>query len=591
MNNFFKMLFASCLGVALGLALLGLIGVFVIGALAGQSSKPKAIASNSVLHLKFDKPVPELTNNADMQSFVEFSEEDLLGLTDIVEALRRAKKDDHIKGIFLETDMSLLSGFATTRVLRSALEDFKKSGKFIISHGKFYLQNNYYLSSAANEIFINPLGICEVRGYSVQIPFYKNMIDRLGVNMQIYYAGKFKGATEPFRLDKLSAENRLQYKELLSDVYGVFLKDVATSRKLDIANLRNTVDNYLADSPQNAVKYGLVDEVAFRDDVLARMRKKLGLKEKENIGLVTLEEYAKSNPGKKDYREKNKIAVVFAEGNIADGKGANGSIGDARYIKALEKILKDDKIKAVVLRINSPGGSALASENILHAVNKLKSAGKPIVVSMGDYAASGGYYIACQADSIFAEPNTLTGSIGVFRIVPSLEKAISKNIGITFDSVNTGPYAAGLNLIFSQSPEEARKLQASTEEMYEVFLAHVAKGRKMSRDSVNAIAQGRVWSGSDALAIGLVDRIGGIDQAVASAAKLARLKSYRLVNYPAVINPLEEILMEISGQADPEARTARMVRQKAPELYPFYQEWATLKAAHGIQARMLEVVR
>jgi protease-4 len=591
MNNFFKMLFASCLGVALGLALLGLIGVFVIGALAGQSSKPKAVPSNTVLHLKFDKLVPELTNNADMQSILEVSEEDLLGLTDIVEALRRAKKDDHIKGIFLETDMSLISGFATTRVLRTALEDFKKSGKFIFSHGKFYLQNNYYLCSVADEIFINPLGICEVRGYSVQIPFYKNMIDRLGVNMQIYYAGKFKGATEPFRLDKLSAENRLQYKALLSDIYGVFLRDVATSRKLDIAGLRNTVDNYLADSPQNAVKSGLLDEIAFRDDVLARIRKKLGLKAKDNISMVTLEDYAKSNPAKKDYREKNKIAVVFAEGNIVDGKGANGAIGDSRYVKALEKILKDDKIKAVVLRINSPGGSALASENILHAVNRLKAAGKPIVVSMGDYAASGGYYIACQADSIFAESNTLTGSIGVFRIVPSMEKAISKNLGITFDSVNTGPYAAGLNLIFSQSPEEARKLQASTEEMYEVFLGHVAKGRKMSRDSVNAIAQGRVWSGSDARDIGLVDGIGGIDQAIASAARLARIKSYRTVNYPAVMNPLEEIIMEISGQTDPDARTARMVRRNVPELYPFYKDWAEMRKSNGIQARMLEVVK
>jgi protease-4 len=591
MNNFFKMLFASCLGVALGLALLGLIGVFVIGALAGQSSKPKAVPSNTVLHLKFDKLVPELTNNADMQSILEVSEEDLLGLTDIVEALRRAKKDDHIKGIFLETDMSLISGFATTRVLRTALEDFKKSGKFIFSHGKFYLQNNYYLCSVADEIFINPLGICEVRGYSVQIPFYKNMIDRLGVNMQIYYAGKFKGATEPFRLDKLSAENRLQYKALLSDIYGVFLRDVATSRKLDIAGLRNTVDNYLADSPQNAVKSGLLDEIAFRDDVLARIRKKLGLKAKDNISMVTLEDYAGSNPAKKDYREKNKIAVVFAEGNIVDGKGANGAIGDSRYVKALEKILKDDKIKAVVLRINSPGGSALASENILHAVNRLKAAGKPIVVSMGDYAASGGYYIACQADSIFAEPNTLTGSIGVFRIVPSMEKAISKNLGITFDSVNTGPYAAGLNLIFSQSPEEARKLQASTEEMYEVFLGHVAKGRKMSRDSVNAIAQGRVWSGSDARDIGLVDGIGGIDQAIASAARLARIKSYRTVNYPAVMNPLEEIIMEISGQTDPDARTARMVRRNVPELYPFYKDWAEMRKSNGIQARMLEVVQ
>lgn len=588
MGNFFKMFFASCLGVIVGLAALGFIGFAIAGAVASKSAKPKPVSPNSVLHLTFSQFVPEHTNNTEADPFATLENQDVLGLTDLVSALERAKSDDRIKGIFLETDMSMVSGFSTTRVLREALEDFRKSGKFIITHGKFYFQNNYYLCSAADDVYINPLGISEVRGYSVQIPFYKKLIDRMGVNMQIYYAGKFKGATEPYRLEKLSDENRFQYRELLQDIYDVFLRDVAASRDMDKQELRRIVDQFLADTPENAVKYGLMDEVLYREEVLERIRKKLGLKEKEKINLVSLNSYVERNPEKKDYKVKDKIAVLYAEGTIVDGKGANGSIGDARYVKTIDKIIKDDKIRAVVLRVNSPGGSALASENILHAINRLKEAGKPVVVSMGDYAASGGYYIACQADSIFAEPNTITGSIGVFRMIPSVEKAMDKNLGVRFDSVNTGPFAAGLNLLFDQSPEEARKLQIGTEEMYEVFLRHVAKGRNLNRDSVNAIAQGRVWTGTDALRIGLVDRLGGLEEALASAAKLARVKSYRTVNYPVVLDPFQELLNELMGQSsdDETARTARVLKREAPELYPLYQEWMQLRRSQGVQARL-----
>jgi len=585
MGNFLKMLFASCLGVVLGLGLLFFIAVGIIGAIASSAEQPDSLRPNSVLRLKFDQTVPEHTNNLEI-SPLSLEQEKAYGLYDIVEALGRAKKDDHIKGIFLETDESLVTGFASSRVLRNALIDFKKSGKFIVSHGKFYFTDNYYLASSADEVYINPLGAAEVRGFSVQIPFYKSLLDRMGVNMQIYYAGKFKGATEPYRLEKLSAENRYQYREFLGDMYDIFLEDVAASRAMKVQDLRRVVDGYLADSPEQAVKTGLMDEVITRPEVIARLRKKLGLKKSEKVNLVSLGTFIENNPEKKDYKEKDKVAVVYAEGNILDGSDMNGSITDGQYVKTLERIASDKNIKAVVLRVNSPGGSALASENILQAVNEVKAAGKPVVVSMGDYAASGGYYIACQADSIFAEPNTITGSIGVFRIVPSLEHTLSDKVGVRFDSVKTGPFAAGLNVFFDHSPEEARKMQASTEQMYEVFLAHVAKGRGLVRDSVHAIAQGRVWSGRDALGIGLVDRLGGLDAAVRSAAKLARLKGYRIAEYPTVMDPLQQIIQEFSGQKDEEARTARVVQREVPELYPMYQEWQAIRKSNGVQARL-----
>ncbi|MBK8043182.1 MAG: signal peptide peptidase SppA [Haliscomenobacter sp.] len=590
MGSFFKMLFASCLGVILGIVLLTLIGASIVGAIASASEKPQKIGANSVLRLTLDQVVPEHTNNVDIQPF-NLEQTEVYGLTDLVSAIERAKDDDHIKGILLETDMAMVSGFATTRVLREALLDFKKSGKFIFSHGKFYFPGNYYLASTADQIFINPLGISEIRGFSIQIPFYKNLIDRLGVKMQIYYAGKFKGATEPYRLERLSPENRYQYKEFLNDIYDIFLADVAASRKMKTEELRRVIDGYLADSPERAVETGLMDKVLYRDEVTDELRKKLGLKETESVSLVSINDFISSNPEDKDYKVKDKIAIVYAEGTILDGKGSNGSIGDSKYVKTLEKIAKDDKIKAVVLRVNSPGGSALASENILHAMNKIKAERKPIVVSMGDYAASGGYFIACQADSIFAEPNTITGSIGVFRMIPSLERTLTDKAGVRFDSVKTGPFAAGLNLYFDQDPQEAAKMQAGTEEMYEVFLGHVAKGRKMKRDSVHAIAQGRVWSGRDALRIGLVDRLGGLEEALQAAAKLAKVKSYRTAEYPTVPNPLQQLMEELMGAGSPETRMVKTLKRDFPELAPAVEEWMALKRSHGVQARLAVEVR
>lgn len=591
MGQFFKMFFASCLGVLVALGVLFFVGIGIIGAIASSAEKTEPVGPNSVLRLTFDQLMPELTNNVESASFSDLKKTKVLSTHDVAAAIRRAADDDNIKGILLEPEMAAFNGFASARTVRQAIEDFKKKGKFVVAHGKFFTRGSYYVASVADEAYINPSGYVEINGFAVQSMFYKRMLDNLGIKMQIYYAGKFKGATEPYRLEKFSPENKLQYKEFLADFYDVFLNDVAKTRKKSSAELRNVINQGLADSPEKAVQYGLFDKVMYRQELIEQIKKKLGLDKDEDVKFVNISQYDLARPAKSNYKANSKIAVLYAEGTVLDGKGSNGSIGDKRYVKAIEDMLDDEKIKAIVLRVNSGGGSALASENIWYALTKAKEAGKPLVVSMGDYAASGGYYIACMADSIYAEPNTITGSIGVFRMIPSIEKMMADKLGITMDSVKTGPFALGLNVLQDMSPEEARRAQASTEEMYALFLKRVADGRKMSTDAVNEIAQGRVWSGVDARKIGLVDKLGGLDQAIKSAAKLAKVKDYRTVSYPSIKDPIQQLVEEFVGEGgDDEAKMGKMVKKEFPELAPMFEFYSQVRKSHGFQSRLQVVV-
>jgi protease IV len=591
MGQFFKMFFASCLGVLVALGVLFFVGIGIITAIASSAEKTEPVGPNSVLRLTFDQLTPELTNNVESASFSDLKKTKVLSTHDVAAAIRRAADDDNIKGILLEPEMAAFNGFASARTVRQSIEDFKKKGKFVVAHGKFFTRGSYYVASVADEAYINPSGYVEINGFAVQSMFYKRMLDNLGIKMQIYYAGKFKGATEPYRLEKFSPENKLQYRALLGNFYDVFLSDVAKTRKKSSAELRNVINQGLADTPEKAVQYGLFDKVMYRQELIGQIKKKLGLDEDEDVKFVNINQYDQARPGKSNYSANSKIAVLYAEGAVLDGKGSNGSIGDKRYVKAIEDMLDDDKIKAIVLRVNSGGGSALASENIWYALTKAKEAGKPLVVSMGDVAASGGYYIACMADSIYAEPNTITGSIGVFRMIPSIEKMMANKLGITMDSVKTGPFALGLNVMQDMSPEEARRAQASTEEMYALFLKRVADGRKMSTKAVNEIAQGRVWSGVDALKIGLVDKMGGLDQAIKSAAKLAKVKDYRTVSYPSIKDPIQQLVEEFVGESgDDEAKMGKMVKKEFPELAPMFEFYSQLRKSHGFQSRLQIVV-
>lgn len=589
MLHFFRTLFASCLGTLLALVAILLIGIAIAASFASEGNTPPELTPNTILRLTFNESIPELTNNAELDPFQSIKGDDLLGLHEIVATIENAKNDSRIKGIFLDMEMPSFSGYATVKSLRDALVSFKKSGKFIIAHSKFYMQSDYYLASVADKVYANPVGIFEVRGMVAEVPFYKNLLDKLGVKMQIYYAGKFKGATEPYRLTQLSTENKFQYRELLNDFYTSFLKDVATSRKLSTSQVADIVGNYKADSPENAKIHGLVDEVIYRQDVMDIFRKKLGFKENEKIPFVSLAGYHKANAPSKNYSADDKIAVIYAEGTIADGKNTPGNIGDLSYIKDIEKISADERVKAVVLRVNSPGGSALASENIWYALKKLKKTGKPLVVSMGNYAASGGYYIACLADSILAEENTVTGSIGVFRIIPSVGGLLEDKVGVTFDTVKTGKYSQGLNVFFDIGEDEGRIMQKQVELMYETFLKRVSDGRKLSRNAVDAIAQGRVWSGSDAIPIGLVDKIGNLQDAIKVAAKMSKSTDYRITEYPQVKNSVEQLIEDFMNPNDTET-AIKLMSAEFPTWRPYLQDLHELRSAKGIQARMLSRV-
>jgi protease-4 len=420
------------------------------------------------------------------------------------------------------------------------------------------------------------------------IAFYKDMLDRLDVQMRIFYAGKFKSATEPFRLDKMSDENRTQIRAYLNDLYAGFLQDISKSRGITPDKLRQIADDFEGQSAETALQAGLVDRIAYEDEVHTLLKTKAGLKEDAKLKLINLTDYFNSRAKKLDLSAKEKIAVLYAEGTIRDGESLEaGEIFDADYVKMLRTIRKDTKVKGLVLRINSPGGSVLASENILREITLFKKTGRPVVVSMGDVAASGGYYIACKADSIFAEQNTITGSIGVFGIIPVLQNTMKNKLGITFDTVRTGRYSAFGTPFYDFSPEESRMIQTRVDGIYEDFLRIVSEGRGMTRDEVHAIAQGRVWSGAKALEIGLVDQIGGLDRAVQAAAKLAKVEKYRTTEYPRTKTGLEQILERLAQTRDRD-NTIRtwLLRSEMGDLYPMYKSLQDFRESDGIQARM-----
>jgi protease-4 len=588
MNQFFKFLFASCLGTTLALGLLLFIGIGWIASVAGSASEKEKvnIGANTVLELDFKNPIPEKTNNLPMAPF-DLEQKDMLGLTDMVSAIQQAKQDPDIKGIYLNASIVML-GKASSATLRNALEDFKSSGKFIVSYAHYYTQGAYYLASVADSVMMSPQGVVDFRGYSSTITYFKGLLDKLDIQMRIFYCGKYKSATEPFRADKMSAENRLQIHEYLTPLYDIFIKDIARSRNISETELRQIAERYDGFDAEKAKKSRLVDRFAYEDEVFSMIKSRIGLAEKEKLNRISLEEYFDARGKKTNFSVKDKIAVVYAEGEIQDGeKGEAGTIIDGKYVKMLRKIRKDPNIKAIVLRINSPGGSSLASDNILRELDLCKQAGKPIVVSMGDVAASGGYYIACHADSIFAEPATITGSIGVFGMIPILEKTMRNKLGITFDTVRTQKFSAFGSTVYDFSTEEAQLIQNRVDWIYQDFLGKVATGRHRTTEQIHEIAQGRVWSAAKAKEIGLVDDLGGMDRALAAAAKLANLEKYRTAEYPQTKSGLEQFLDQIMNKKErDDSVRAWAIRQELGDFYPFYKTMQGFKQNNGIMFRM-----
>lgn len=570
MKQFFKFLLASVLGTLFAFGLFAFLGIGVLGSLASMGEQKTVISDNSILVVNVEGVIPDRTNNTQMDPFA-LSDEKVLGLSDIQRCIEAAKTDENIDGIYLKAGNSALP-MASANSLRASIESFKESGKFVIAYADNFSQNGYYMATVADSIYLNPAGSLEFRGYSATLTFFKKMLDKIGVKMEVFYAGKFKSATEPFRLDKMSPENKVQVREMINDLYSDFIADISVERNISDAELRALAGEHLLWTPEQALAVGLIDGIDYKTEVKSAINDNLGLEADKKIKSVSLNEYFKNLST--DLSIKDKIAVIYAEGSIVNGKGQPGSIGDESYMKYIQKAMDDKKVKAIVLRVNSPGGSAQASENILNHIKMAQDKGKPVVVSMGDYAASGGYFISAEADKIYAQENTITGSIGVFLMLPNTQELMEEKIGITFDTVKTAKFSTSINPMMGIGPAEAKELQFMADNVYDRFLNIVSEGRDMDKAAVNEIAQGRVWTGKRAVEIGLVDEIGDLNQAIAAAADLAGLEKYRLKNFPVVKDPIQAFLDQLQNKDN---QIATQILEQ--ELGDYYKTYQSLKSA------------
>lgn len=539
-------------GIMLLVFLVFMIGV---GSVAKMSQSSKVtIKSNSVLKTSLAMPIGERGQEnpfEDLDLPIAAGPAGKVGLDDIKRAFSQAKDDASIKGIYLDIS-GMSAGWAQSEDIRNALLDFKESGKFIIAYGEGISQKAYYVASVADKIYLNPSGILELKGFAAELQFFKNALEKLEVEPVIFYAGKFKSATEPFRLTAMSEANKEQTKVFLEDFYDNFLEKVAIQRGKSEENLNDIIDNLKIREAEDAVTHGMVDEVIYEDAVYDKIRENIGLDSEEKINFVSLQKYTKTLSKSSGFG-KDKIAVVYADGNIVDGKGTIENIGSDRFKAILQKIRRDDKVKALVMRVNSGGGSALASDIIWNEIEQFKEKGIPVVTSMSNYAASGGYYIAANSNKIFAERTTLTGSIGVFGMLFDMDEFYNNKLGITFDNVKTTQYSDfPTSALLSGDLTELEKavIQNSIDKIYIQFKQRVADGRNMTMEQVEEVAQGRVWTGKQAVEQGLVDELGDLDDAIAHAAELAGMDDYRESSYPRKKDAMQQILDKLSGKEE-----------------------------------------
>ena len=544
MKQFFGAFFGSCLGILVTGLVITIIFVVSIASLFSEAIKMKTPhivkhKENTVLRIDLNGDIKErgVNNPFGDLDLGPFMPKGTVGLNDIIESLKNAKSDSDIKGIYLEVS-DPQAGFATIEEVRKALLEFKTSGKFIYAYSEGYSQKGYYLASTANKLYLNPQGSLEIKGLSSQIMFYKKMLDKLNVEVQIFRHGKFKSAIEPFMLDKMSDANREQVEIYLGSLWGHMISGIGESRNISVKEINDMADHLSIRSPEDALKYNLVDALKYEDEVFSAIKKNINIKDSDKISFLSLDDYSKSAIVSE--ASKDKIAIIYAVGEIESGEGDDDKIGSARIAKAIRDARLDNTIKAIVFRVNSPGGSALASD-VIWRETVLAQKTKPFIVSMGDVAASGGYYISCAADRIFAQPNTITGSIGVFGMIPNAQKALSEKLGITVDTVNTNKHSDVGTILRGVTTEEFEYVQQSVENIYDVFISKVALGRKTSKNKIDSIGQGRVWSGMDAIKINLVDELGGIKDAIAYAAKQAKLRSYKTVDLPKQKDPIQDL--------------------------------------------------
>ncbi len=583
MKQFFKFTFASMLGFIFANILILILSIAIIGGIAASagSKKTATIEDNSILKIEFSNPITDRASNNPFKNFNFMSGESNqgYGLNDILDALEKAKTDDKIKGIYLHLD-NVPAGMATTEEIRNALLDFKKSGKFIVAYSNGYDQKAYYLSTVADELLVHPEGGLDFRGLSASVMFLKGTLEKLELEPQIIRHGKFKSAIEPLILDKMSAANREQTSTYMNALWNRMLEGISSARKISVEELTKLANTAAIRNTKDAVKYKLADKTAYEDEVLANLRKRVGLeKETDKIKFISLGKYFDA-PDKEKEKAKDKIAVIYASGNIVDGQGEDDNIGGDRIAATIRKARLDEKVKAIVLRVNSGGGSALASDVMWREVVLAKKA-KPVVVSMGDVAASGGYYISCAADRIFASPNTITGSIGVFGVLLNAKKMFNNKLGITIDTVRTNKFADMGAAYRPLTDQEREIIQTGVEDIYTTFITHVGEGRKISTANVDSIGQGRVWAGTDAKRINLVDEFGGLKDAIAYAVKLSKLDKFKVVDYPEQEEPFQKIMKQLSGEGEDVIMKAQLGEQ-----YEYYKKIRQALQVKGIQARI-----
>ncbi|MEO8087656.1 MAG: signal peptide peptidase SppA [Bacteroidota bacterium] len=580
MKQFFKFMFASMLGFVLaGVLLIFIVIAMISSAVSSASDGEVVIADHTVLEITLSSTVKERTSRNPLEDLnFNLNQKRDLGLNDILKNIEKAESDDHIKGIFLNLS-GVSAGLAQLEEIRTALNHFKSSKKFIYAYSEDYDQASYYLASVADSVYLNPQGSMDWHGLRSELMFMKGALEKLEIEPEVIRHGKFKSAVEPFINDKMSPENRAQISQLIHGIWNYYVAVVSQSRHVDESVFQEAAYNMTVRTPQKAVELKLVDRLAYVDEVQSALKRASGITEKEKVKFIALKKYNKVRGVTKLFSNK-KVAVIYAVGDIQSGEGDDNSIGSVKLAATIRKARLDSSIKAIVLRVNSPGGSALASDVIWREMLLAKKA-KPVIVSMGDVAASGGYYISCAADTIVCEPNTITGSIGVFGLLFNAQKLLNNKLGLTFDTVKTGRFAGIGSPTHPLTSEERDVVQEEVERIYDTFISHVAEGRNMSKADVDSIGQGRVWSGIDAKRLGLVDVLGGINTAIEIAVKKAHLDEYRIIALPEEEDMIKKLLEDLTDDV-----SMHVAKENFGAAYDYYGQVHSLLSQQGILARM-----
>lgn len=559
--------------------------ILIIGAVAGSSDSKPALEKNSVIELDLSEISLDYTGTFEASPFdALLNERKKASVTEVIDAIEAAKKDANIKGISILKNNTVL-GLAQTRAIRTKLDEFKKTGKFVYAYSDVLSQQDYYLNSVANQVYLNPVGELDFKGLSSEVIYLKDLQEKSGVKFEVIRHGKYKSAVEPFLAQEMSVENREQISVLLQSIWSTIVTDISKSRNINVAKLDSIASNLQARTPKMALASKLIDKVGYEDEYHALINKKLGVKKDDEYTKISISDYAAvADLPSTNFTANNTIAVIYAQGEIMGGEGSVTVVGEGSINRSLKEAREDDDIKAIVLRVDSPGGSALTSELIWREIELTKKI-KPVVVSMGNVAASGGYYIASNANYIFAEPSTITGSIGVFGMLPNLTQ-IGKDIGINAEQVKTHKNATGYSVFEPLDDTYKAVVLESIEEVYSTFLMRVANGRKMTTSQVDAVAQGRIWTGTDAVKNGLVDKLGGLNDAIKYAAGLAKLKEYRTENFPEYKNEFEDLLANLSGISIFKTKEALLKEQIGEEAYFILEKIKKAQNTKGVQAMM-----